>query len=635
MTDIYKSVLFELPHGTELTEHNVKNIHRLFPVPTDFTVLWASVETFLGHPSGIIVTDQALIIKGTSKGVKATNDERGKQSENLTALYQIILWEHFDFDDLSIEAEKEGKYSIIYASTKFSNFSNECLANVFVDKIAEHSRAIKVNFKAAIDSSALNIIGLDNVIFAAAYGADTSDTGHGIYAEEASAILDKVNLEKVEVVGRDNAKNGPDKIVNGNPVQCKYCNTSSSSVGNCFKINAAGVKEFRYYDISGNPMMVEVPKDQYDKAIELMKSRILDGQVPGVTDINAAYSIIRKGKLTYVQARNLAKAGTIESLVYDTVTGAINCSFAFGLSAMVSFAFTFHKTKNPKEAARDAALTGLQTFGLSLATQVLSTQIARTGLQKSLISISELIVQNMGSKTTQTLINAIRRLAGKKPIYGGAAQKSLAKALRSNAITQGIAFVVFIVPDTVRITRRKMSGYQYAKNVSSLFMSFAGAGAVGLGGTVLLGMKATEKIPHPAAKVVVFVVSAVGGIVVGEGVRKTFETFREDDAVVAQRMFNAVIMNICVDYMFGENEIEQFLSQLFSDIEIKKALKLTMKNLYSSKKQYVMLRAVMDGAAMKVAKMRPLLTKIQEPDDDILSDALAEIIEESELEVES
>lgn len=635
MTDIYESVLSELPKGTELTEHNLKNIHRLFPVPTDFKVLWASVETFGGHPSGIIVTDQALIIKGTSQGVKTANEERDKKSERLTALYQIILWEHFDSDDFTIEPEKEGKYSIVYASTKFSNFSNGCLANLFIDKITKHNSAKKADFKAAIDVAALNIIGLDNVIFAAAYGADTSDKGHGIYAEEAGAILDKINREKVEVVGRDNAKNGPDKVVNGNPVQCKYCNTASSSVGNCFKTNASGIKEFRYYDMSGNPMMVEVPKDQYDKAIELMKNRILDGQVPGVTDPNVAYSIIRKGKLTYIQARNLAKAGTIESLAYDTVTGAINCSFAFGLSALVSFAFAFYRTKNPKEAARDAAITGLQTFGLSLATQVLSTQIARTGLQKSLIPISELIVKNMGSKTTQTLINAIRRLAGKKPIYGGAAQKSLAKALRSNAIAQGIAFVVFIVPDTVKITRRKMSGYQYAKNVSSLFMSFAGTGAIGLGGTVLLGKKIAEKIPHPAAKVIVFVVGAVGGIVVGEGVRKTFEIFREDDAVIAERMFNAAIMNICVDYMFNEKEIELLLTQLFSDNDTKKALKLTMKNLYSSKKQYVMLRAVMDGAAMKVAKTRPLLTMTQEPDDDILSDALAEIIEESELEVES
>lgn|GEM_PF-5802299 len=249
-----------MPQGTELTECNVKNIHRLFPVPTDFKVLWSSVETFKGHPSGIIITDQALIIKGTSQDVKTTNEERDKKSEKLTALYHVILWEHFESDDFTGEIKKEGQYSIIYVSTRFPNFSKECLANVFINKITEHNRAKKVAYNVAIDVVALNIIGLDNVIFAAAYGTDTSDRGHGIFVEEASAILDKISREKVEVVGRDNAKKGPDKVVNGTPVQCKYCNTASSSVGNCFETNAAGAKEFRYYDMSESPMMVNVPK---------------------------------------------------------------------------------------------------------------------------------------------------------------------------------------------------------------------------------------------------------------------------------------------------------------------------------------------------------------------------------------
>jgi hypothetical protein len=467
MEELLSLVLKDLPQGTELTNQNVKNIYHLFPVPSDFKLLWASVEAFGGHPSGIAITNKALIIKGTSSGVKAVNAEQ-KQSK-VKVLYQIILWEHFNPHDFSVIIETDEYYTIKYASMKFPNFSSDCYAKEFFRLAVKYEEKRRAMFEAAIDAASMNVLGLDNVVFAAAYGEDTSNAGHGIYAEEAGAILDRFNGERVEVVGRDNAKNGPDKIVDNNPVQCKYCKTANSSVNNCFKKNAAGVKEFRYYDLSGRPMMVEVPKDQYDKAIELMKKSITEGQIPGVNDPNAAYEIIRKGRLTYAQARNLAKAGTIESITYDVVTGAVNCSFAFGLSSLVSFAFTFSKTKDAKEAVRDAAMTGLQTFGLSLASQVLSTQIARTGLQKSLIPVSELIMKNLGSKTTQNLINAIRRLAGKKPIYGASAQKSLAKALRTNVITQGIAFVVFAVPDIVNIARGKMSGHQYFK-MSQLYL---------------------------------------------------------------------------------------------------------------------------------------------------------------------
>jgi hypothetical protein len=631
-------IINDLPPGTELTKQNVENMHRLFPVPSDFEILWASVEAFGGHPSGIVITNRALIIKGTSDGVKAINEEQEKNKEEqknnkVTVLYQIILWEHFDPNDFEVEDGPDEFYTIKYSSMKFPNFSSDCYAKDFFSYAKKHKEKRKKTLDAAIDAAAsLNVMGLDNVVFAAAYGEDAGNVGHGIYAEEAGAILDRFNGERVEVVGRDNAKNGPDKIVDSNPVQCKYCKSANASVNNCFKKNGAGVKEFRYYDMSGNPMMVEVPKDQYDKAIELMKKNITEGKVPGVNNPDAAYTIIRKGKLTYAQARNLAKAGTIESITYDIATGAVSCSFAFGLSSLVSFAFTFIKTKDAKEAARDAALTGLQTFGLSLASQVLSTQIARTSLQNNLIPIADLIMKNLGSKTTQNLINAIRKLAGKKPIYGAAAQKSLAKALRANVITQGISFVVLSFPDTLKTIRKEMSGHQYAKNVTTLFASFVGAGAAGLGATVLVGMKIAQKIPNPVAKGIVFVVSLAGGQFAAKGVRKAFEVFREDDDVISRRMFDSILMSVCLDFMFGDEEIKRFLAELFKDKENKKAMKTVMERLYSSDEQYTMLRAVMDRAAIKIVKERPVLLQEQEPDCDSLSDALAEVIADSELE---
>lgn len=40
-------------------------------------------------------------------------------------------------------------------------------------------------------------------------------------------------------------------------------------------------------------------------------------------------NIVREGKLTYNQALNLAKAGTIESITFDAYTGAVNCLSVF------------------------------------------------------------------------------------------------------------------------------------------------------------------------------------------------------------------------------------------------------------------------------------------------------------------
>lgn len=622
----------ELPLGIELTPKNRKNIHRLFPVPSDFTILWASVEAFGGHPSGIVVTDRALVIKGTSAGVKAVNqgcESKNSDSKNanqkIRAIYQIILWEHFDINDFQIINGSNGEYTIEYAATKYPHFSQACLARELIKQAKAKAQSNRLARQAAVDAAQADVLGFEKTVFASQYGAGTGITGHGIYAEEAGAILDRLNREKAEVVGRDNAKNGPDKNVNGIPVQCKYCKSPNSSMANCFKTNAAGAKEYRYYDLSGKPMKIEVPKEQYARAVEIMKKHILDGQVPGVTDPNTASDLVRQGKLTYAQALNLAKAGTIESLTYDAATGAVNCSFTFGLSALAAFVFAVYQTKDYKKAAMQAAIVGLQTYGLSLATQVLAMQIARTGLQKTLIPPTDLITQKIGNKAVQNLINSVRNLSGQKPIYGASAQKSFAKALRANIIAQSISFAVFSIPDTIKIVRGKISGMEYTKNVSSLLASFCGTYASSA--VVRFFVKVAAISPNPAVKTLVFVSSAACGTGAGILARKVITVFREDDATILNRILDAAVINTCIDYVFDEAEIDKFLKLLFKDSGIERKLQLSMKHLYSSKRQYLELQAVLDAAALAVARQRPALTKAQEPEEDALIEALADVIE--------
>ena len=76
-------------------------------------------------------------------------------------------------------------------------------------------------------------------------------------------------------------------------------------------------------------MQIEVPSDKYDAAVEAMQEKIRKGKIPGVTDPDEAKNIVRKGHFTYEQAKNIAKAGTVESLTYDAVNGAIIATSAF------------------------------------------------------------------------------------------------------------------------------------------------------------------------------------------------------------------------------------------------------------------------------------------------------------------
>ena len=68
--------------------------------------------------------------------------------------------------------------------------------------------------------------------------------------------------------------------------------------------------------------VLEVPKDQYEACVELMRKRIAQGKVPGFENPADAENIVQQGTVTYKQARNIARAGNVDSLVFDAKTQA-------------------------------------------------------------------------------------------------------------------------------------------------------------------------------------------------------------------------------------------------------------------------------------------------------------------------
>lgn len=591
MDSFIEKLIGELSESpTELSEKNKKKIHEYIPVPNDYEILWADINSFGGYPSGIVLTNRGIVCKAPRPDIK--EKKKKKKNEKVYQIpYQIVLWEYFDPSDyICSVSEDKSCYVVKKDDMVLTVFQDKSLIEFF-EKYERKLRADEEIANTLIDSaiiSELETFNMEAAAFNAAYGEDQSATGHGIYAEEAGAILDKIGGEKSTVVGRDNAKNGPDKLVNGNPVQCKFCKTAGSSVGACFKKNPeTGQMEYRYFDImSGSPMKVEVPADQYEKAVEAMRKRIANGQVPGITDPDMATELVRKSKLTYAQAKNLAKAGTFESLTFDTATGVINCTFAAGISSLVSFGLTFWRTEDPKKA-RDAAIdTAINVFGPALAANILTNQIARTGLSKALIPASDKIVQQLGNKTVQRLINARRVLLGQKKIYGNAANKSLAKALRSNVIVEGISFVVFSIPDTYRVSTKKISGAQYTKNMISMLTSFLGgiAGTYGAGlAAGAVGEKIGKKVNKKVGAVIGFVAGAGGGMLAGFTVKKLADLFKEDDCIITARLFNASIVNMAIEYFMSEEELDKLVAEL--DKDTKKIGKFQMK-IRTSNHQY-------------------------------------------------
>lgn len=594
MNDILEKLMKTMPSSpTELSKENITRIREYMPVPNDFEILWADIQSFDGFPGGTVITDRGIVLKASRRTLKKSRTGENRKENELKLFYQIVLWEYFDPESYSFAREEidgENVYVLRNGDAPVLYFNNRDVCSFFenYEKELKRIEAQACDFGEAAALGEVETLNFEQTAFNAAYGADQSKTGHGIYAEEGSTILDKLSGEKATVVGRDNAKNGPDKLINGKPVQCKFCKTANSSVNACFTKNPkTGVPEYRYYDLkTGKPMQVEVPSDQYEKAVRAMEKKIIEGQVPGVTDPNQAKELVRKSKLTYAQARNLAKAGTFESITYDIATGTVTCTFAAGLSALASFGIVFWKTKNKKKAQDAAVDTAIQVFGPSFAANLISNQLARTGLTKALIPLSDKITDALGTKLVTELINAKRVLLGQAKIYGKAASNSFAKALRCTAVSEGVLFTVYAAPDVYRVIDKKITGAQFAKNMVSLSATFLGniAGAYGAGITAgKVGEKIGKKVNKKVGAVIGFAGGLVGGTVLGGAMKHLTNLFKEDDSVITARLFNATIANMAVDYLMTDDEIEVLISELD---DASKDVNKFQRDLLKSKHQY-------------------------------------------------
>lgn len=382
--------------------------------------------------------------------------------------------------------------------------------------------------------------------------------GHGFAAEQTNNLIDKIHGKDAQILGDNNAKNGADRMVAGKLIQVKYGQNANASVQYAFK----GGK-YRYYDAKGNPMQLEVPSDQYEKAVQLMRERIKNGEVSNVTNPDDAVKIVRKGNITYQQAVKIAKAGTLESLTFDAAHGVVVSSASFGLSASVAYAAALWKGADTEHALDEALITGMHVGGTAFVTSVISAQLTRTGMNQMLMGPSIKMVKLLPSNVRKVLVNATREGAS---IYGGAATNNLAKLLRSNMISSGVFVTVLSAPQIVNAFNGKISGQQLFKDVSSVAAGVGGsAGGASVGaaiGGAVATMVAGPESAGVGAKIGTYAGGVIGGYTANEGARKVLDSFIEDDAVRMTKILNERFVPLAQEYMLNQEELDIVLDDL-------------------------------------------------------------------------
>ena len=392
--------------------------------------------------------------------------------------------------------------------------------------------------------------------------------GHGFAAEKANHLYDLLTGNEAEIVGDNNAKNGADRLVNGIEIQSKYCKSGSKCIAECFDETG----KMRYTIENGTkPMQIEVPSDLYDSAVQAMEDRIKKGQVPGVTDPSEAKNIVRKGHFTYQQAQRIAKAGTIESITFDSVNGIIIAANAMGISALITFGMCIWNNESLDSALNKALVSGMKVGGTAFLTSIIASQLTRTLVNTSLKAGADAFLKKIGPKASAELTTLLCGTG--KNIYGEVVLNNASKVISTNILTGIVSFAVLSSFDVADLFRDRISGNQLFKNMTVSMSGMIGmylgyASATSLIKAISLGF---------GKAIIPFISSMFMGATASKGTNKIMSKFIEDDADKMVAIIQVVFKDLSDEYMITPAEADNIMKKIEKSLDGK-----ILKIMYAS-----------------------------------------------------
>ncbi|MCQ2050256.1 MAG: hypothetical protein MJZ22_04550 [Candidatus Saccharibacteria bacterium] len=410
--------------------------------------------------------------------------------------------------------------------------------------------------------------------------------GHGFAAEQANNVNDLLAGKDARVVGSDNALNGPDRAVNGTYIQTKYYATPRDCVNACLDKNG----NWKYRNPDGSLMVDEVPKGFGEKAQEILRNKIQKGEVRGIKDPNKAKELIREGDVTYEQAVNITKFGTVEGLIYDAKQGCIavyNSAPFLGVGAALVFCKSIWDGKDFKEAMKNSCIMTVKAGGFIWLQTTLVSGIARTGIDSVIkdTGISQEIVKLMGPELSETLFHKTANAAA-------------SKVLRGNVITMGVSVSILSVKDFYNFFSGDISFQQLSKNILQTSSGVAGA---------IAGASVGSAIPVVGTIVGGF----VGGMLASKTAKGVLDEIIEDDAKRMLDILQNVWANLSYDYMLSESEAALAMAEFKTYTEKNPNF---LKDIFHNPDHELEAKTIVEPIVAAVALTRPKIKLPSEED---------------------
>ena len=401
-----------------------------------------------------------------------------------------------------------------------------------------------------------------NVIFQA-------NQGHGYAAEQVNYLYDKITLKQpvgdFENTSSRNAKNGFDRhnVKTGEYIQTKYYENSTQLVRELFKNGTP-----RYVNEDGTLTTIEVAPEKINEILTQITKRYGKGEIQTDYTLEEILETVKPGKFSLPQVKNIAKAGTIESISFDAVNGTISSFSNSGITGVITLSINLWNGNDLEESLKDATNASIDAFGIGMVTNIVVAQVGRTSIEKALRPVSNKIVNVLGSKSSST----IAKVLSGKDIYGVAAKNHVSKLIRGNIVTSVVVTGVLESVNIARLIDGQISSAQLVKGLTKTgtsvtvgVVSFAAGAKAGaaLGasiGTVVpvLGNIAGTVVGGVVGLGVSFIASGVATA----GVGKILDALIEDDAIRMVKIFESIFSSLGEEYLLNELEIKNIAENI-------------------------------------------------------------------------
>lgn len=601
----------------EIFNISLKYIHsRDFIVPSDITkqikdmpsadIVGKILGFFVYHKQYEILTfsNQQYCIKyGATNAIKIISDKYTRQWDKIikkdlmnklkknfdipSDIFEIILLQQdsvskhfFDSDEYYIHNTHLGNFTFCSSCGNGTSLKKEHVGEWFCSETCKHteekclqitnaihhSRKIptKNNENLTFISDSLSLIGgiatwiknFQSINTGESYLSyakqNAKSTGHGFAAEIMNHENDIFSGKQAQIVGGDNAKNGADRIVDGIEVQTKYCSCARKSIEAAFDNDI-----FRYLDKNGNPMQIEVPKDQYELAVEIMGEKYKEGKLPQLKNIDEARNLVRKGSVTYDEAKNYTRFCSKESLYFDARNGVVTAFSSMGISFIINVGLSYYKNKNIKEAIRQSMLIGIKNGGRTFVTFMVNAQIQR------LPAINNFLQQTINFNLNKSMAKSLANVGKSTKLSNQALNTAANTALRSAIVTTTATIVVTSSFDIISMMCGKISGMQCIKNIAINTGS-----AIGGSGGALAGAAIGSMIAPGIGTIIGGLIGGLsGGIGGGFLASKIIDI--EDDLHRKQRVFFSHLVHLSDLFKLSNQEADFLKSMVDSYISEK------------------------------------------------------------------